>query len=140
MERLAELRERRALALRELSAKSGVAADTINQIELGHRKPRPSTLRKLAKALGVEVEDFFRESETPKGAAPLSRATPEGAAEERRIVNASARFQGRASVQAKATVVQVPRNLYLDLLDAVEGRRELDSDKLRQAHEVLVHS
>ena len=73
MERLAELREQRALTLRELSAMSGVAADTINQIELGHRKPRPSTLRKLAKALGVEVADFFQEPKTPKAlSAPKS--------------------------------------------------------------------
>jgi transcriptional regulator with XRE-family HTH domain len=70
MERLAELREQQALTLRELSAVSGVAADTINQIELGHRKPRPSTLRKLAKALNVEVADFFLEPETPKVLAP----------------------------------------------------------------------
>ena len=70
MERLAELREHRALTLRELSAMSGVAADTINQIELGHRKPRPSTLRKLARALNIQVEDFFREPEAPKVLAP----------------------------------------------------------------------
>ncbi|MDP9484810.1 MAG: helix-turn-helix transcriptional regulator [Actinomycetota bacterium] len=61
MDRLAELRERRALTLRELAEMSGVAADTINQIELGHRKPRPSTLRKLAKALGVEIRELFEE-------------------------------------------------------------------------------
>lgn len=59
MDRLAELRERRALTLRELAEMSGVAADTINQIELGHRKPRPSTLRKLARALEVDVEEFY---------------------------------------------------------------------------------
>ena len=41
---------------------SGVAADTINQIELGHRKPRPSTLRKLARALEVDVEEFYAET------------------------------------------------------------------------------
>jgi transcriptional regulator with XRE-family HTH domain len=70
MERLAELREQRALTLRELSAMSGVAADTINQIELGHRKARPSTLRKLAKALDVEVTDLFREPDAPKVSAP----------------------------------------------------------------------
>jgi transcriptional regulator with XRE-family HTH domain len=61
MDRLAELRERHALTLRELSEMSGVAADTINQIELGHRKARPSTLRKLAKALDVEIREFFEE-------------------------------------------------------------------------------
>lgn len=70
MDRLAELRERRALTLRELAEMSGVAADTINQIELGHRKPRPSTLRKLARALGVNVEDFYMEPTRPKVKAP----------------------------------------------------------------------
>jgi transcriptional regulator with XRE-family HTH domain len=70
MDRLAELRERRALTLRELSEMSGVAADTINQIELGHRKPRPSTLRKLARALEVDVEEFYREPALPLADAP----------------------------------------------------------------------
>lgn len=63
MDRLAESREKRGLTLRELSKMSGVSPDTINQIELGHRKPRPSTLRKLARALDIDVEDFFSESE-----------------------------------------------------------------------------
>ncbi len=70
MDRLAELRERRALTLRELAEMSGVAADTINQIELGHRKPRPSTLRKLARALGVDVEEFYAEPVVPLAEAP----------------------------------------------------------------------
>jgi transcriptional regulator with XRE-family HTH domain len=70
MDRLAELRERRALTLRELAEMSGVAADTINQIELGHRKPRPSTLRKLARALEVSVEEFYREPALPLDEAP----------------------------------------------------------------------
>jgi transcriptional regulator with XRE-family HTH domain len=76
MDRLAELREKRALTLRELSEISGVAADTINQIELGHRKARPSTLRKLARALQVDVEEFYGEpvlagkAEAPREAGP----------------------------------------------------------------------
>jgi transcriptional regulator with XRE-family HTH domain len=60
MERLAKLRESRALTLRQLAKISGVDANTINQIELGHRKPRPSTTRKLASALGVSVEELER--------------------------------------------------------------------------------
>jgi len=60
-ERLAELREQKALTLHDLEELSGVGADGISKIENGHRKPRPSTLRKLARALGVEVADFFRE-------------------------------------------------------------------------------
>jgi transcriptional regulator with XRE-family HTH domain len=73
MDQLAELRERRALTLRELAEMSGVAADTINQIELGHRKPRPSTLRKLARALEVDVEEL----RPPKGGAPSTPGPPE---------------------------------------------------------------
>jgi transcriptional regulator with XRE-family HTH domain len=62
VDKLADLRESQALTLRDLAERSGVDANTINQIELGHRKPRPSTLRKLAKALDVEVAEFFEES------------------------------------------------------------------------------
>lgn len=76
MQRLAELRESRALTLRDLGKKSGVDANTINQIELGHRKARPSTIRKLARALDVEAEDLTRSvggrSERPKAPTPLS--------------------------------------------------------------------
>ena len=71
-ERLAELRERRALTLRELAEMSNVAADTINQIELGHRKARPSTLRKLARALEIDVQEFYAEPALPKVDAPSS--------------------------------------------------------------------
>ena len=72
MDRLAKLRERGALTLRELSELSGVGIDTINQLELGRRKARPSTLRKLAKALDVDVRELFEEPFDPKGFAPHS--------------------------------------------------------------------
>ena len=82
-EQLAELRERRALTLRELAQMSGVAADNINQIELGHRKARPSTLRKLARALEIDVQEFYAEPALPKAeasrAAGRTRRLPEWA-------------------------------------------------------------
>ncbi len=90
MDRLAELRERRALTLRELSEMSGVAADTINQIELGHRRARPSTLRKLARALEVDVEEFYAEptlagkAEAPREAGPDQLHSAVGLEGERR--------------------------------------------------------
>ncbi len=83
MDRLAELRERRALTLRELAEMSGVAADTINQIELGHRKARPSTLRKLARALEVEVRELFEEPAlSGKDEAPREAGPPQVSREE----------------------------------------------------------
>ena len=69
-ERLAELREKKALTLHDLEELSGVGADGISKIENGHRKPRPATLRKLARALGVEVEEFFQEPAVPLVEAP----------------------------------------------------------------------
>ena len=51
---LKTLREEQALSQRDLAKLSGVAQDSIGQIERGERKARPSTIRKLAEALGVE--------------------------------------------------------------------------------------
>jgi transcriptional regulator with XRE-family HTH domain len=67
--KLRELRLRRALTLRELGALSGVAYDTIHGIETGKHQPRPSTVRKLAAALGVAPELFFSELDGEEGKA-----------------------------------------------------------------------
>jgi len=67
--KLRELRLRRALTLRELGDLSGVAYDSINAIELGKQQPRPSTVRRLAAALGVNPEVFFTALEEDEGKA-----------------------------------------------------------------------
>ena len=70
-EKLRQIRQARGFSQRDLP----VAHDTVSRIESGRRNPHPSTLRKLAEALGVEVRDFFEEVETtPKAAAPPSLA------------------------------------------------------------------
>jgi transcriptional regulator with XRE-family HTH domain len=43
-----------------------MSPSSIYEIEVGRRKPNPSTLRKLAGALGVEVVDLLEEDERPK--------------------------------------------------------------------------
>ncbi len=58
--RLRELRVERALSLRALGEKSGVAYDTINKLELSQRPARLSTIRKLAGALGVEPRELMK--------------------------------------------------------------------------------
>ena len=52
------LRERRALSLTDLAEKSGVSRVTICRIENRKQKARPATIRALAKALEVEVEQL----------------------------------------------------------------------------------
>jgi transcriptional regulator with XRE-family HTH domain len=59
-QRLRQLRIERALSLRALAQRSGVAFDTINKLELGHRPARLVTSRKLADALGVEPKELMK--------------------------------------------------------------------------------
>jgi transcriptional regulator with XRE-family HTH domain len=61
--RLLRLREERALSQRDLSARAGVAPDTIGQIEREERNAQPRTIRKLAEALGVEPIELMRRSD-----------------------------------------------------------------------------
>ena len=62
-QRLRQLRVQRALSLRALAQRSGVAFDTINKLELGHRPARLVTIRKLAEALGVEPKELMKGEE-----------------------------------------------------------------------------
>jgi transcriptional regulator with XRE-family HTH domain len=59
-QRLRELRVERALTLRALAEESGVSFDTINKLELGQRRARLSTIRKLAGALDVEPKELMK--------------------------------------------------------------------------------
>jgi transcriptional regulator with XRE-family HTH domain len=65
-----EIRRRKGWSQKDLAEESGVGQDTISGIESGRHEPRPSTLRKLADALDVEVADFFREPAVPLVDAP----------------------------------------------------------------------
>ena len=50
------LRESKALSLEDLAKAAGVSASTVYRFEHGTHTPRPSTIRKLSRALGVEPE------------------------------------------------------------------------------------
>ena len=56
--KLKELRIKAVLSQEDLGKMAGMSAATINRIELGKQKPRFITIRKLAKALGVEPADI----------------------------------------------------------------------------------
>lgn len=53
VDRLKELRETRAMSLRELSQEAGVGYSTIYRLENGKNSAHAGTVRKLAEALGV---------------------------------------------------------------------------------------
>ncbi len=56
--KLRELRRRRVLTLEELADKADVGRNTIWRLEHGVMGAQPRTIRKLAKALGVEPEEL----------------------------------------------------------------------------------
>jgi transcriptional regulator with XRE-family HTH domain len=54
------LREGSPMTVRELADRSGVSYNTITMIENRHRTANPSTVRKLAAALGVEPSELMQ--------------------------------------------------------------------------------
>jgi transcriptional regulator with XRE-family HTH domain len=67
MTQLRSIREGKGVSLRALKAASGVAVATLARIEAGGYDPRLSTLRRLAKALGVTVAELIGERTIKKG-------------------------------------------------------------------------
>jgi transcriptional regulator with XRE-family HTH domain len=59
VEKLKNLREDRALSLRELAAASGVSHTTIWKLEQGREDVHPRTIRLLAGALGVAPRELM---------------------------------------------------------------------------------
>jgi len=52
-ERIKSMRERKVWGQAELAREAGIAVNTLYRIEAGLNRPRPSTIRKIAKALGM---------------------------------------------------------------------------------------
>jgi len=66
MKRLRSIREQKGVSLRELKKLSGVAVSSLCLYEAGEGDPRLSTLRKVAKALGVTVAVLIGDSKPGK--------------------------------------------------------------------------
>jgi transcriptional regulator with XRE-family HTH domain len=61
--RLAQLRALNVLTQRELAERAGVTLLSVHKIETGQQEPRPATIRKLARALGVKPTDLMEPDE-----------------------------------------------------------------------------
>jgi transcriptional regulator with XRE-family HTH domain len=71
LEALRRIRTMHGMNQVDLAKASGVAQNTISEIELGKREARPGTLKKLADALDVEISELFGDTY------PLVQAPPE---------------------------------------------------------------
>jgi HTH-type transcriptional regulator, competence development regulator len=63
VEKLIRLREERVLSQRDLARMAGLAQGTVWRLENGFAQVHPSTIRKLAEALGVEPRELLRRRE-----------------------------------------------------------------------------
>lgn len=62
--RITYLREKRGLTTNKLANLAGVSQSHLREIELGLRNPTVETLSYFCDALGVTLEEFFREEES----------------------------------------------------------------------------
>lgn len=71
--RIKELRKMRGLSQEELSEKVDIDPKHLSRIEVGRGFPSLDTLEKIAKALNVEMKDFFEFAHEAKSAKELMR-------------------------------------------------------------------
>jgi transcriptional regulator with XRE-family HTH domain len=107
LSRLREWREYRALTQKELSDLTGVSRDGISNYENGEREARPSTARRLAKALDVTVGDLVS---PPTGIHPSLNLTTADPHIVRDAVD-------RAFARADDKLERLPASVLLDLRD-----------------------
>ncbi len=60
VDKLQRLRKQRVMSIGDLSAESGVHRNTISRIENDRAEARTSTIRKLAKVLGVAPSELVK--------------------------------------------------------------------------------
>jgi transcriptional regulator with XRE-family HTH domain len=63
-ERLKELRDDKVLTMEELADLSGVSYNTVYRLEHGRSEARQSSVKKLARVLGVAPRDLLAPRET----------------------------------------------------------------------------
>lgn len=102
MESVRRMRREKGLSQQELADLAGVGQDSISAIETGKHEPHPRTLRKLAKALDVEVADFFKEPALPLIEAPGEAGQPDEKRSAHDIARSEARRQYEIDRKAAA--------------------------------------
>jgi transcriptional regulator with XRE-family HTH domain len=117
--RLKDVRQRKALTQQQLADKAGVNRVTIARIEGGKDEPFPTTVRKVADALGVDPEDLLEPA-------------------------AEAKVNGLTDVPANGAAIPLPLDGRVTVMDAEDVDRLLRSEPdliplINEAAEQLSH-
>lgn len=62
-ERISAERAKRGISMRKLAEKANLDIKTISRVELNIVRPRPQTVGRIARVLGMEVVDFIVDSD-----------------------------------------------------------------------------
>ena len=107
-ERLKKLRKERRISQVELSNMSGVAQQTISNIERGRNEPSADSLRMLAVALGVSVSELLGEDMllsdhklTPREFTMISEFRKLNPAGQKQLIELATFYQGKEEYQRK---------------------------------------
>jgi transcriptional regulator with XRE-family HTH domain len=143
-----KLRTDRGWSQRKLANKARTSQITISEIELGLRDPHPTTLRKIAEALGVSVAELSAEepaaSENPDEL-PLEHAQQRDSAvktfvEEPAAPIASAELLLSNARQRNSAVINALRTYFRDLsLRWKEPPNKPSTYQIRDALDLLQH-
>jgi transcriptional regulator with XRE-family HTH domain len=131
------VREDQGWSQRDLAARSGVAQNTISQLERGERQAMPSTVRKLADALGVDPPALFAESTMDRFIAMGAHATSKQSPEAREELDQAARERDLSlllphiAVDLETARRQAERRFF-GQMDEGPGGRYGDLERLRE--------
>jgi transcriptional regulator with XRE-family HTH domain len=125
--RLADLRKKRGMNLRELARLSGASTSLISQIEKGKTNPTVQKLQNLATALGVPVSYFFDPHNGDADVEVLNESRP---SPKKSSSNAPLRAQGSERAHhptpklgRTSGVVREGQRMSIDLQDGVHWER-----------------
>ncbi len=131
-----ELRFAHALTQEQLAKKAKMSTDAIVRIEVGGRQPRPSSIHKLSKALGVTAEQLTGQAVTRNPEKPEDARHPSPEATQRFLFDMQQFVRDRAldeGVPADALLLAAGEVLSKLLLSGVPGRQILGVPRDRAA-------
>src|SRR3954465_10476961 len=126
MDKLKQMRLERGWSQQDLADRAGVGQDTVSGLETGRRQPYPSTMRKLAAALDIDVSDFFREVIADPKAPTQESAAAKAVADFRRFRTRAKRLLNEElemrNLEAVAHILDEAQAISNALLDDVGWR------------------
>jgi transcriptional regulator with XRE-family HTH domain len=128
--RLRVLRAERGLTLREAASRTGVAKETISDIERGLRHPHDPTLAKIAKGYGVPIQELLEEPEF--SLAGKAEAPEAGPADQRSEEKEAGQPDVDSSLEEERQIIPQSAGMLKAHIKAMKRLKELRVDEMEE--------